>query len=95
MLFAYVSIRFTFPLGVFTVSTVTISKELPSLFFRVLGMIFSLSVVLLWIVVSAGTIRAAFVTKTLLFAPCAAEFEKAYNERKVEDIEKSKGSHAV
>lgn len=28
---------FTFPLGVFTVSTTTIAKELPSLFFKVLG----------------------------------------------------------
>lgn len=28
---------FTFPLGVFTVATTTIAKELPSLFFKVLG----------------------------------------------------------
>jgi len=67
---------FTFPLGVFTVSTVTMGKELPSLFFRVLGTIFSLSVLLLWLVVSAGTIRGAWNGR-LLFAPCAAEYEQS------------------
>lgn len=34
---------FTFPLGVFTVSTTTIGKELPSVFFSVLGTVCSLS----------------------------------------------------
>ena len=38
---------FTFPLGVYATATVQISKELPSLFFKVLGTIFSLAVVLL------------------------------------------------
>lgn len=87
---------FTFPLGVFAVSTVTIAKELPSLFFKVLGTIFSLSVVLLWIVVSVGTVRGAVVTGTLLFAPCAAEYEKAFNLRQAEKEEKlAKRSSAV
>lgn len=67
---------FTFPLGVFAVSTVTIGKELPSAFFRILGTIFSLLVVLLWIVVSIGTVRGTFVTGTLLYAPCVPEYEK-------------------
>lgn len=78
---------FTFPLGVFTVSTVTIAKESPSLFFNVLGTIFSLSVILLWIVVSVGTVRGALVTGNLLFAPCAAEYEKAFNLKEAEKHE--------
>ena len=86
---------FTFPLGVFAVSTVTIAKELPSLFFKVLGTIFSLSVLLLWIVVSARTMRGA-IAGTLLFAPCAAEYEKAHNLKMAEKQEKQKtGAHAV
>jgi tellurite resistance protein TehA-like permease len=34
---------FTFPLGVFTVATTTIAKELPSLFFKVLGTVSAMS----------------------------------------------------
>ena len=79
---------FTFPLGVFTVSTITIGKELPSLFFKILGTAFSVSVILLWIVISAGTIRGAFVTKALLFAPCAAEYERAHNMQEAMSREK-------
>ena len=72
---------FTFPLGVFAVSTTTMAEELPSLFFKVLGTIFSVAVVLLWLVVSVGTIHGA-VTGSLLFAPCVAEYEKEYVRRK-------------
>jgi tellurite resistance protein TehA-like permease len=83
---------FTFPLGVFAVSTVTISKELPSLFFKVLGTIFSLLVVLLWIGVSVGTARGALVTGKLLFAPCAAAYEKAFNLKEAEKEAEKKNS---
>lgn len=78
---------FTFPLGVFTVSTTTMAKELPSGFFRVLGSIFSVAVVLLWLVVSVNTLRGV-VSGKLFFAPCAAEFEKAYVHRKAAEQEK-------
>lgn len=81
---------FTFPLGVYTVATATIGKELPSLFFRVLATILSVSVTLLWVVVSVGTIRGAFVGK-LLFAPCAAKFEEDFVKRQVmKEEEKSR-----
>ena len=75
---------FTFPLGVFTVSTTTMAKELPSAFFRVLGSFFSVVVVLLWLVVSAGTIKGA-CTRGIFFAPCAAEYEKEFNARKARE----------
>ncbi|RFU25517.1 hypothetical protein B7463_g10822, partial [Scytalidium lignicola] len=65
---------FTFPLGVFTASTTTMGKELPSRFFNVLGTIFSVCVTLLWIMVSLGTIRKA-ATGKLLFAPCLKDLE--------------------
>lgn len=60
---------FTFPLGVFAVSTITFGVEMPSLFFKVLGTIFSVAVIMLWCVVAAGTARGAWSGK-LLYAPC-------------------------
>ena len=85
---------FTFPLGVFTVSTTTFAKELPSPFFRVIGTVFSISVVILWLVVSAGTIRDAFIGN-LLFAPCAAEYEKDWVKKESEKEDLRNGSHAL
>ncbi|KAG9882017.1 putative C4-dicarboxylate transporter/malic acid transport protein, partial [Aureobasidium melanogenum] len=79
---------FTFPLGVYTVATATLAKELPSLAFRVLATIFSICVTLLWIVVSVNTIRGASTGK-LLFAPCAAKFEVEYTQRRIERAQKS------
>ncbi|CAG8947775.1 unnamed protein product [Penicillium salamii] len=72
---------FTFPLGVFTVATTTIAKELPSLFFKVLGTIFSVVVVLLWIVVSIGTLTQTWRRK-IFVAPCLKEWEKGEAERR-------------
>lgn len=66
---------FTFPLGVFSVATTTLAKELPSLFFKVLGTILSVSVTLLWIVVASGTIWFGFSGR-LIHAPCVADWEK-------------------
>ncbi|KAI5270973.1 hypothetical protein E4T47_05736 [Aureobasidium subglaciale] len=74
---------FTFPLGVYTVATATLAKELPSLVFRVLATILSIGVTLLWIIVSFGTIKGACTGK-LLSAPCAAKFEVEYTQRMVE-----------
>lgn len=65
---------FTFPLGVYATSTISISQELPSGFFRVLATIFSLSVVALWIVVSVGTIHKA-VTGEIFYAPCLKDLD--------------------
>lgn len=65
---------FTFPLGVYSVSTTTLAKEIPSAFFRVLGTIYSLCVVLLWIVVSCGTMYRLY-TGHILVAPCLKDVE--------------------
>lgn len=65
---------FTFPLGVYTVCTTTLAKDMPSAFFRVLGTIFSVAVTLLWVVVACGTIYKAY-TGAILVAPCLKEVE--------------------
>lgn len=67
---------FTFPLGVYTVATTTIAQELPSLFFKVLGTIFSIAVVLLWIIVSGRTLEKIWKGE-MFFAPCLKEWERA------------------
>lgn len=71
---------FTFPLGVYSIATTTIAKELPSLFFKLLGTILSIIVVLLWIIVSLGTFKGA-LTGTMFVAPCLPDWEKVAAER--------------
>ena len=66
---------FTFPLGVYSVSTILIGEELPSLFFRVLGTIFATSVIVLWIVIAAGTAKGAW-SGELFHAPCLANLKR-------------------
>lgn len=46
---------FTFPLGAFALSTISLAEDLPSRFFRVLGAIFSVCVFAIWIVVVIAT----------------------------------------
>jgi C4-dicarboxylate transporter/malic acid transport protein len=75
---------FTFPLGVYSVSTTTIAKELPSGFFRVLGTIFSLVVVLLWLMVFTLTIVGA-VKGELFYAPCVQSYER---QRAILEVER-------
>jgi tellurite resistance protein TehA-like permease len=84
---------FTFPIGVFAVSTDTFAGELPSTFFGVLGMVYwpsaiyvtylltrrmkimSLTVVILWFVVAAGTLKRV-ITGEIFFAPCLGDLKK-------------------
>lgn len=66
---------FTFPLGVYSVSTILIGEELPSRFFKVLGTIFGTAVILLWVVIAAGTARGAW-TGVLFNAPCLANLKE-------------------
>lgn len=73
---------FTFPLGVYSVSTTTLAKDLPSAFFRVVGTIFSVTVVLLWLAVSSMTVRRA-VKGEIFYAPCVASYE---NQRASGDV---------
>jgi len=60
---------FIFPFGVFTSSTVAISKALPSAFFSYLAMVFIVALVILWLYVAAGTLKKAF-DQSLFVAPC-------------------------
>lgn len=77
---------FTFPLGVFSVSTITLGTELPSLFFRVLGTILSVTVVILWVVVAGGTAKGAW-SGELFHAPCLANLKEKHKAPAVEQDE--------
>lgn len=89
---------FTFPLGVYAMSTCQIGRELPSEFFRILGtvgsipgilnvssidlwQILSVCVVVLWIVVSIGTLQGV-LSGGLFFAPCLADLKGRGDEDK-------------
>jgi len=74
---------FTFPLGVYSVATTTLAKELPSTFYRILGTIFSLAVVLLWVMVFAMTAVGVF-KGNIFYAPCVPAYER---QRAVREIE--------
>ncbi|OQE28841.1 hypothetical protein PENSTE_c003G04487 [Penicillium steckii] len=65
----------TFPLGVFTTCTCTMGQELPSRFFSVLGTIFSVIVVLLWLLVTAHTGRG-IIKGDIFVAPCLRDLER-------------------
>ncbi|CRL25728.1 C4-dicarboxylate transporter/malic acid transport protein [Penicillium camemberti] len=62
---------FTFPLGVYATCTCQLGREMPSKFFLVLGTVFSLCVLILWILVSLMTAKGVY-NKTLFVAPCLA-----------------------
>ena len=72
---------FTFPLGVYAAATAFLAKDLPSLFFKVLGTILSVMVVLLWLIVSLMTLQRA-ATGKMFFAPCVQEYEKHMAEKR-------------
>lgn len=47
---------FIFPIGVYTLSTYTLGVELPSRFFKILGIVQMVLLVVLWVIVSAFTV---------------------------------------
>ncbi|KAJ5866831.1 hypothetical protein N7534_001384 [Penicillium rubens] len=67
---------FTFPLGVFTTCTNQLGREIPSRFFRVLGTILSVCVLLLWILVSLFTLKGVF-NRSLFVAPCLGDLQES------------------
>jgi len=94
---------FTFPLGVYSVSTILIGEELPSRFFRVLGTVFGTAVIALWIVIAAGTAKGAY-TGELFHAPCLANLKRVpqkverasgEEEKRVESTSDSTSSGAI
>lgn len=70
---------FTFPIGVFALSTLTLGEELPSAFFRVLGTVFAICVMFLWLVVALNTARKV-LSGTIFEAPCLKEMERSSRE---------------
>jgi tellurite resistance protein TehA-like permease len=80
---------FTFPLGVMALSTMELGNIFPSLFFRVLGTIFAVCVILLWCVVAVGTARGAW-NGHLFNAPCLKNLPKKDHTGK-DEAEKGKG----
>ncbi|KAJ4520200.1 Sulfite efflux pump SSU1 [Exophiala dermatitidis] len=83
---------FTFPLGVYAISTMTFGEEMPSSFFKVLGTMLSVAVVLLWCVVAAGTAKGAWSGR-LFYAPCLKNLKKEDQaEQNTLDKEKLPGS---
>lgn len=82
---------FTFPLGVYAVSTSTLARDLPSQFFKVLGTIFSVTVVLLWLIVSIKTATRALKGE-LFIAPCVQKYEAEKVAKEKEKWESRKGS---
>ena len=85
---------FTFPLGVYAVATTTFSAELPSTFFKVLGTVFSLIVVLLWIVVITGTTQRAFMGE-LIYAPCIKDWDAQKTNESEESQQLKRSTNAV
>ncbi|CRK17724.1 hypothetical protein BN1708_003005 [Verticillium longisporum] len=66
---------FTFPLGVLATCTGMLGRELDSDVFRVLTMVLSLSVCLLWLVVAVRTLRLA-LTGEMFHAPCLKDLRE-------------------
>ncbi|KAF0639841.1 hypothetical protein FPSE5266_09373 [Fusarium pseudograminearum] len=80
---------FTFPLGVFTVSTTTLAQELPSRFFKVLGTVFSVVETLLWIMVACRTIKATLNGELFQPPPLEAWENKVAETAEDEKVEDS------
>ena len=59
-----------FPLGVYTAATIGLASVVPSVFMSWLAEVFIIILVVLWVAVSAGTVRNA-INRTLFVAPCA------------------------
>ena len=80
---------FTFPLGVYSVSTMLIGEELPSLFFRVLGTIFGTAVILLWVLIAVRTAMGAW-NGHLFNAPCMANLKREHKATNLDSGEEEK-----
>ncbi|KAH6666416.1 putative C4-dicarboxylate transporter/malic acid transport protein [Halenospora varia] len=61
-----------FATGVFTGSTISLGQEMPSRFFDVLGTIFTVIIVLFWMIASVYTLRG-IISGALFFSPALAD----------------------
>lgn len=66
----------TFPLGVYTAATLAIGNVLDSMFFLVLGAIFTCVLVVLWLAVMIKTIQGA-ISGEVFYAPCLTPVKDA------------------
>ncbi|KAH6719485.1 sulfite efflux pump SSU1 [Leptodontidium sp. MPI-SDFR-AT-0119] len=60
---------FIFPVGVFTLLTISIGEELESQFFKILSCVLTGTCVVMWLVVAAGTAQRSWTGK-MFYAPC-------------------------
>ena len=86
---------FTFPLGVYSLSTILIGEALPSLFFRVLGTIFGTAVIVLWMIIAVRTGMGAW-NGHLFRAPCLSNLkdEHRYPQDERLDLEENAAAMA-
>ncbi|EYE92356.1 TDT family transporter [Aspergillus ruber CBS 135680] len=73
---------FTFPLGAYALATCQLGLEMYSSFFKVVGTMLSLCVVILWILVSVGTLRGTISGK-LLVDPALAEMRDKQERKRL------------
>lgn len=81
---------FTFPLGVFAVSTCTIAQDLPSEFLKVVGTGLSVAVVMLWLGIGVEMARRV-VGGEIFFAPCVQGWEIQRKVKQAEEERKQSG----
>ena len=81
---------FTFPLGVMALSTMEFGRIFPSLFFKVLGTIFAVAVIVLWCVVATGTAKGAWSGR-LFNAPCLKNLPRREDGQVHTEAQKEKG----
>ncbi|KAL6718745.1 hypothetical protein ACLMJK_002979 [Lecanora helva] len=60
---------FIFPVGVFTLLTITLGEEMESRFFKILSCVFTGMLVVAWLIIAAGTLRNSLTGK-MFFSPC-------------------------
>ncbi|CAN8103919.1 unnamed protein product [Discula destructiva] len=70
---------FTFPLGVFAICAINFGVGMPSLFFKVLGTVLGVTVMVLWCVVAAGTAKGVW-TGQIFFSPCLKDLPQRKDE---------------
>jgi len=60
---------FVFPVGVFTLLTITIGEEFDFKFFKILSCVLTGACVLMWLIIAARTVKQSLHGK-MFFAPC-------------------------
>ncbi|OAP65281.1 hypothetical protein AYL99_01253 [Fonsecaea erecta] len=80
---------FIFPVGVFTLLTMTIGEELESRFFKVLSCVLTVACIAMWLVIAAMTLQRS-IKGTMFYAPCLGT--DLYGKR-TKELSKDNASH--